>query len=823
MFFESKFTKRAKKAIDFANQWANKLQRDYIGSEDILVGILSTDGFACRILKQNNIVIDDVKRRIYENMPPASEAVNGDMLVELPFTPRASKILSNSCEEAAASKMFEVGTEHILIAMIKEGRNVGVQILVFLGADLKKIFKDLTENTKMMTNENSTFENSFSEFGEGIATNTPNVNKYAIDLTKLAAENKLDPVIGRNEVIQKVIQTLCRKIKNNPCLIGEPGVGKTAIVEALARFVSRGEVPSQLKGKRVVSLDIALMVAGTKYRGQFEERLKRTLTEVKNSSNIIIFIDEIHTIIGAGNGEGAIDAANMLKPSLSRGEIQVIGATTLREYRKHIEKDSAMERRFCPITVTQSTPEDTILILKGIREKYEAHHGVKIDDDAIEAAVTYSTRYISDRFLPDKAIDLIDEASAAVRIKSFSPSENIKIISDKAEELRQKKEKAILSQEFEKAADLRDQEQKMVLQLEAEKKIWSEKNSGQTLKVEREDVAQVIAEWTGIKVTAINEDENKKLMDLENALHKRVIGQDEAVSLISKCIRRSRVGLRDSKRPIGSFVFLGPTGVGKTELSKGLAETVFGSEDALIKIDMSEYMEKHAASKLIGSPPGYVGHEEPGQLTEKVKRRPYSIVLLDEIDKADPEIFNLLLQILEDGHLTDSQGVKVDFRNVIILMTSNLGARLLTGDKKLGFSSLTDEKASHKILKNDIMAEVKRYFRPEFINRVDEFVVFHKLSVEDIEKICRKLINELVLRIDENGIKAEFTKEVVKKIAKDGFDVNYGARPLRRAVQSKLEDLISEKILRSEIKRGDSILVDCINDEIEIKILENQV
>ena len=653
----------------------------------------------------------------------------------------------------------------------------------------------------------------------GSFNSTPSLNQFGEDLTKKALDGKLDPVVGRKDEIERVIQILSRRTKNNPCLIGEPGVGKTAIVEGLAQKINSGDVPEILKNKRVVSLDISGMVAGAKYRGDFEERIKKALGEVKKAGDVILFIDEIHTIVGAGSAEGAIDAANILKPMLARGEIQLVGATTIDEYRKFIEKDAALERRFSPVTVEEPNTKDTIQILKGIRDKYEAHHNVKITDEAIEAAVHLSERYITDRFLPDKAIDLIDEASSKARLKTYTEPDSLRQMQEEIDRIQKDKEEAVRSQKFEKAASLRDEEKKLKEKYEEEEKKWKNKNTKTLVTITEENIADVVALWTGIPAKKITEDENERLRNLEESLHKRVIGQNEAVEAVSKAIRRGRVGLKDPSRPIGSFLFLGPTGVGKTELSKALAESLFGDENAMIRVDMSEFMESHSVSKLIGSPPGYVGFEEGGQLTEKIRRKPYSVILFDEIEKAHPDVMNMLLQILDDGRLTDSTGRTVNFKNTVIIMTSNIGARLITDKKSLGFSNKQDEKDEQKDYedtKKEVMAELKRSFRPEFINRIDEIIVFHKLNDEEIEKIIDIMLNEVKKRLNSQKYEIEFSEDVGKFISKKGIDKNFGARPLRRAIQNEIEDKIAEAILVGKLKKGKKATISVKNDKIVI-------
>jgi ATP-dependent Clp protease ATP-binding subunit ClpC len=726
------------------------------------------------------------------------------------YTPRAKRVLELSLSEARRFNTSYIGTEHILLGILREGEGVAVRILMEQGIDFNRVREEIV---KMLNEEPSGGPAKATKVKN---TNTPTLNQFGRDLTELARDGKLDPVIGREKEIERVIQILSRRTKNNPVLIGEPGVGKTAIVEGLAQKIVEGEIPEILKDKRVVTLDMASMVAGTKYRGEFEDRLKTVLNEVIKAGNVILFIDEMHTLIGAGAAEGAIDASNILKPALARGEIQVVGATTLDEYRKYVERDPALERRFQPIIVDEPTVEETIEILKGLRDKYEAHHRVKITDEALEAAARLSHRYIADRFLPDKAIDLIDEAASRVRLKTVTAPPEIKELEDKINDLIKEKEEAIRTQEYEKAAKIRDEEQKLREELEKLKAKWQQNSLSNEKSVGPEEIAQVVSLWTGIPVKKLAEEESERLLHLEEVLHERVIGQDEAVEAVARAIRRARVGLKDPKRPIGSFIFLGPTGVGKTELTKALAEALFGDENAMIRLDMSEYMERHTVSKLIGSPPGYVGFEEGGQLTEKVRRKPYSVILLDEIEKAHPDVFNILLQILEDGRLTDSKGRTVDFKNTVIIMTSNVGAELLKKQSTLGFMPQEKEdKASYDKIKETLMAELRKTFRPEFLNRVDEIIVFHQLSKEDIEKIADIMIKELNDRLKENDIKLEFTPEAKEEIIKQGYDPNYGARPLRRVIQRIVENQLSELMLQGEVKPGDELIVTAKDGKIE--------
>ena len=809
-----KFTSRAKEAIEYAQEVAISLGHKYVGSEHILYGLIKEGaGVASKVLANQGITPEDVEAKIIEMI--GKEVIISNEA--LGFTPRAKRVIENSFIEAKKLGYDYIGTEHLLMGIIREGDSIAVRIMIELNVDLPKIYNEIVN--VINESEDMSQDKGSNKSAKGSFNSTPTLNQFGEDLTKKAVNGKLDPVIGRNDEIQRVIQILSRRTKNNPCLIGEPGVGKTAIVEGLALKINNGDVPEVLKNKRVVGLDISGMVAGAKYRGDFEERIKKALGEVKKSGDVILFIDEIHTIVGAGSAEGAIDAANILKPMLARGEIQLIGATTLEEYRKYIEKDSALERRFSPVTVNEPTAKDTITILKGIRDKYEAHHNVKITDEAIEAAVNLSVRYINDRYLPDKAIDLVDEASSKARLKTYTEPDSLKKMQEEIDSIVKDKEEAVRSQKFEKAAKLRDQEKSLREKYELEEKKWKNKNTKTIVTITEENIADVIALWTGIPAKKITEDENERLRNLEQGLHERVIGQNEAVEAVSKAIRRGRVGLKDPSRPIGSFLFLGPTGVGKTELSKALAESLFGDENALIRIDMSEYMEPHSVSKLIGSPPGYVGFEEGGQLTEKIRRKPYSVILFDEIEKAHPDVMNMLLQILDDGRLTDSNGRTVNFKNTVIIMTSNVGARLITDKKSLGFSK-TDEKSNeekdYETTKKEVMAELKREFRPEFLNRIDEIIVFHKLNDDEITKIIDIMLDEVKKRLNSQKYEIEFTPEVKKLISSKGIDKNFGARPLRRTIQNLVEDKIAEAILDGKIKKGEKVKVDAENGEIKI-------
>ena len=803
-----KFTNRANKAIEVANDIALELGHSYIGTEHILYGLAKEGGgIASKVLENQNVTADDILNKI-------EELIGRDEPIEniVDFTPRTKRVVESAFIEARKLGYNFIGTEHLLIGILREGDCIAAKILLDLNVNIPKLYNEIikviNEGEDYQGGEDSeSYSNGSKKRGKGSYNQTPTLNQFGEDLTKKAEEGKLDPIIGRKEEIERVIQILSRRTKNNPCLIGEPGVGKTAAVEGLAQKIVSGDVPEVLKDKRVVTLDISGMVAGAKYRGDFEERIKKALDEVKKAGDVILFIDEIHTIVGAGAAEGAIDAANILKPMLARGEIQLVGATTLNEYRKYIEKDAALERRFSTVIVNEPSEKDTVQILKGIRDKYEAHHNVKITDEAIEAAVKLSVRYVNDRFLPDKAIDLIDEAASRARLKTFTEPDSLKQMQEDIEKIKNEKEEAVLSQKFEKAAKLRDEEKKLKETFEKEQSKWKNKNTKSIVTITEENIAEVIASWTGIPAKKITEDENEKLKNLETELHKRVIGQNEAVEAVAKAIRRGRVGLKDPKRPIGSFLFLGPTGVGKTELSKALAEVLFGDENAMVRVDMSEFMEPHSVSKLIGSPPGYVGFDEGGQLTEKIRRKPYSVILFDEIEKAHPDVMNMLLQILEDGRLTDSQGRTVNFKNTVIIMTSNLGARLITDKKHLGFTNTSDDitedvQKEYEETKKEVMAELKKELRPEFINRIDEIIVFHKLNDNEINQIIDIMLKEVVNRLKEQKYDIELEPEVKELIAKEGIDKNFGARPLRRTIQNLVEDKLAEEILDGKLNKG---------------------
>ena len=794
------FTPKATEAINYAINSAEVLGHTYVGSEHLLLGLCRVgSGVAAAVLNKNGVTAEKIEKLIVETIGSGTPtSLSPDYL-----TPRAHKVLEVALTGAKNLGKELTGTEHLLIALLSEGDNYAIRFLKKLDVDVAFLtsaaFKATGNDIDNMNKEAKGTKKKNSG-------DTPNLQKYGRDLTVEAKNGKIDPVIGRASEIERIIQILCRRSKNNPCLIGEPGVGKTAIAEGLALKISDGDVPEILKDKHIISLDLTGMVAGTKYRGDFEERIKALIDEVAENDDVILFIDEVHNLVGAGAAEGATDAANILKPALARGEFQLIGATTLNEYRKNIEKDAALERRFQPVTVAEPSIDDAVLILKGLRESYENHHRVKITDEAIEAAVNLSARYITDRFLPDKAIDLIDEAGSKVRISNCAVPNDIKDIEEKIRQVQKDKNAAIEGQDYELAAKLRDQENDLKNKLENAKNVWNENNNF-VGSVTAEEIANIISDWTGVPLTQLTQEESERLLKLEDVLHSRIVGQNEAVVSLSKAIRRSRVGLKDPNRPIGSFIFLGPTGVGKTELCKSLAEAMFGSENAMVRLDMSEYMEKHTVSRLVGSPPGYIGFDEGGQLTEKVRRNPYSVVLFDEIEKAHPDVFNVLLQILDDGILTDSQGRKVDFKNTVIIMTSNIGARLIT-DKKTSFGFVSSENEAENdylSIKQMVMGELKKAFRPEFLNRVDDIIVFHKLNTVDIKQIAEKMLKNLSFRLKNLEIEVEFDESCLEAVSAAGFDAVYGARPLRRAIQSNIEDLISEKILEGAIKKGDTL------------------
>ena len=801
---ENKFTPRAEEALRLSQEAAEEMGHGYVGSEHLLLGLIrEEEGIAHRVLSEygvtDEMVCDVLQRSVGKGLSGAAPSQG--------LTPRAKSVVELAVSEASRMGSSYIGTEHLLMGILREGGNMALRILRTMGVDPKKMYSSIV---KKLNDTPHTVTSGASAANRESDKKNKTLAEFTRDLTEAARTGKLDPVIGRDKEIQRVIQILSRRTKNNPVLIGEPGVGKTAIAEGLAERIVSGDVPEELLDKKLLSLDLSGMVAGTKYRGEFEERIKNTLAEVKKAGNVILFIDELHTIVGAGSAEGAVDAANIIKPALGRGEIRVIGATTLNEYRKYIEKDAALERRFQPVTVGEPTPEATLEILKGLRDKYEAHHKLTITDEALEAAVQLSKRYIGDRFLPDKAIDLMDEAASQVRMTAEASSPDLKALEEKIAALHREKSEAVTAQDFEKAAQLRDIEKDYQEQVEIERDNWRKQMAQNRGSVTADDVAKVVAGWTGIPVTRLTEDESMRLLKLEEKLHQRVVGQDEAVNAVAKAIRRSRVGLKDPKRPIGSFLFLGPTGVGKTELCKTLAEAMFGDENAMVRIDMSEYMEKHTVSRLVGSPPGYVGHEEGGQLTEKVRRKPYSVVLFDEIEKAHEDVWNILLQILEDGIVTDSQGRKVDFKNTIIVMTSNVGAKNITADAaRLGFDGGDkDEKESEEAhfgrIRDAVMADLKRTFRPEFLNRIDEIIVFRQLTEDNIRQIARRMLDVTGARMAQQGITLAADDDAVAELARDGFDPQYGARPLRRAIQSMVEDAVAEKMLEGQLKSGDT-------------------
>ncbi len=796
------FTEKANIALNSAISVAESMGHTYVGSEHLLAGLLHSDGsVACLALNAKGICSEDV-----ENVLKSTVGI-GTPTVLLPddFTPRLKYIIELSIAAARSMGHNYTGTEHLLISLIKEGSNCAVNIIGKLGVSASDVLSDIVK----AVNSNGAPKQGKERSGDKSAkSDTPTLDQFGRELTSLAAQSKIDPVIGREKEIERVIQILSRRTKNNPCLIGEPGVGKTAIAEGLALKIVSGEVPETLSDKRIVSLDLTGMVAGTKYRGDFEERIKTALEEVVKCGNVILFIDELHTLIGAGSAEGAVDAANILKPSLARGELQVIGATTLDEYRKHIEKDAALERRFQPVTVGEPSEDEAIEILKGLRDKYEAHHRVRITDEALVAAVKMSVRYIGDRFLPDKAIDLVDEAASRVRLRAFTAPPDLKALEEKIKSLSDEMSAAINAQDFERAAKLRDEKREIEKRLREEKDSWQQRSSSAAGEVTANEIAEIVSGWTGVPVVELTQEESRRLLNMESELHERIVGQDEAVKAVSRAIRRSRVGLKDPKRPTGSFIFLGPTGVGKTELCKSLAAAMFGDESAMIRLDMSEYMEKHTVSRLVGSPPGYVGYDEGGQLTERVRRKPYSVILFDEIEKAHPDVFNMLLQILDDGILTDSQGRKVDFKNCIIIMTSNIGAKQIAGSgaSSLGFGAEKGGSMSDEKIKEAVMGELKKAFRPEFLNRVDDIIVFRKLQKEDIAEIAKRMLDSLRQRVASMGIDIEFDAGAIDKIADAGFDPVYGARPLRRAIQSKIEDKLSEEILEGKISSGDKCI-----------------
>ncbi len=825
-----KFTQRAKNAVLFAQEEAKDMKHPAICTEHILLGLIREgEGVGARALLNLNIDLNKVREAIKQMIGHEggrAEGADGD----LPITPRAKKVFNLAFDEARLQGVNYVGTEHILLALLREKEGVAGQVLISMELKLDEVREQVMlllggESQGGMGEgfpENKMNQASTPPVKRKPKSKTPTLDAYSRDLTQDAGEGRLDPVIGREKEIERVLQILSRRTKNNPVLIGDPGVGKTAIVEGLAQRIIEGKVPEILASKRVVALDLSAMVAGTKYRGEFEDRLTKIVNEIKSAGDVIVFIDELHTIVGAGAAEGAIDAANILKPPLARGEFQCVGATTITEYRKHVEKDAALERRFQPIMVDEPSVEESISILKGLRDRYEAHHTVKITDEAIEAAVKLSLRYITDRYLPDKAIDLIDEASARVRLANYVLPEALKEMEHKLDEVIKEKEEAINAQEYEKAARIRDEAQKLKEQLEHERKEWVNKRSIHVGTVTEEDIVQIVSDWSGIPLVKLAMEESERLADLEGALHKRVIGQNEAVKAIASAVRRARAGLKNPKRPIGSFVFLGPTGVGKTELARALAESMFGSEDAIVRLDMSEYMEKHAVARMIGSPPGYVGYDEGGQLTEKIRRKPYSVILMDEIEKAHPDVFNILLQVLEDGRLTDGQGRTVDFRNTIVIMTSNVGAENIKKRKKVGFNRAIDEADEYGRMKEMILEQMKHTFRPEFLNRLDEIIVFQSLTEEELREIIELLLQDLKDRTREAGYDLVITPNARDQILKEGYDPAFGARPLKRAIQKLVEDKLSEEIIRKNVKPGDRLEVDVKDQVITINPTNSQ-
>ena len=814
---QAKFTRQAKAALQIAENAARSWKHSYIGTEHILVGLLKEqEGTAGKILEEFGVDPEKLETLITQLIAPS-----GVLVAEKSagYSPRAQKIKEQAVKEAEKQKEEQAGTEHLLLAMLRETDCVGTRLLYTMGVNIQKLYSAVLSAAEI--DSNSTLEElqMQKKQKENKNSTTPTLDQYSRDLTAMAADGKLDPVVGREKEIARLIQILSRRTKNNPCLVGEPGVGKTAIVEGLAQRIISGMVPDSVKNKRVVVLDLSGMVAGSKYRGEFEERIRNVINEVRSNQGILLFIDELHTIIGAGGAEGALDASNILKPSLSRGEIQLIGATTLEEYRKYIEKDAALERRFQPVTVEEPSEEETLEILKGLRPYYEQHHGVAIEDSALEAAVKMSVRYINDRFLPDKAIDIIDEAASKVRLGGYHVTPEMDVLELKLREIQNDKEKAVKAADLSMAKELQARQREMEAEIAGYKEKEERRNKRKKISVTESSVADIISDWTKIPVQRLTEGETRRLARLEKELHKRVIGQDEAVKSVAQAVKRGRVGLKDPNRPIGSFLFLGPTGVGKTELSKALAEAVFGSEQAMIRVDMSEYMEKHSVSKLVGSPPGYVGYEEGGQLSEKVRRNPYSVILFDEIEKAHPDVFNILLQVLDDGHITDSQGRQVDFKNTILIMTSNAGAQSIISPKKLGFASVDDEKHNYEYMKGSVMEEVRRMFKPEFLNRIDETIVFHALNRENITRIAEILLEQFAKRCKEQmDITLKISSAAKELIAKAGFDEKYGARPLKRAIQTKVEDALAQEILEGKVKAGDKVLLGVSKEEIKFSV-----
>ncbi len=804
------FTERARRVMQLARDEAINLGHNVIGTEHILLGLLAEgEGVAAQVLRKMGVDTEEVRAEVARQVGRGDASLS--KTADIPLTSKAKRVLDLAVSEARKMGVNYVGTEHILLGLLAEGEGVAAQVLLGLGLNLDAVRQEVKNFLSGASDDYPTQE-AASAKGEQRRSKTPMLSQFGVDLTEMAKDGELDPIVGREKEIRRVIQILSRRTKNNPVLIGDPGVGKTAIVEGLAQKIASGDVPEVLKNKRVVQLNIANLVAGTKYRGEFEERMRKLLKELTTSKDTIVFIDEIHTLVGAGAAEGAVDAANILKPSLARGDFQVIGATTLDEYRKHIEKDAALERRFQPVFVEEPSVEDTVEILKGLRDRYESHHRVKITDEAIEAAAKLSARYITDRFLPDKAIDVLDEACAKVRLGTLEEPQEIKRLEAELAKVRKEKEAAVNAQEFEKAAELRDKERQILRELEERKARWVAERGKREPVVTGEHMAMVVSEWTGIPVSHMTEQESEKLLRMEEYIHQRLVDQEEAVSAVCRAIRRARSGLKDPRRPIGSFLFLGPTGVGKTELAKALASFLFGSEDALVRFDMSEFMERHEVSKLIGAPPGYVGYEEGGKLTERIRRRPYSVVLLDEIEKAHPDVFNILLQVMEDGRLTDGQGRTVDFKNTVIIMTSNVGSQEITGGKRVGFAELASSK-EFKLDREKLMQEVHRTFKPEFINRLDEIVVFKPLGREELSRIVKLMLADVAKRIAESGIKVEFTPEAEELLMESGFDPKFGARPLRRTIQRMVEDRLADLVLEGTFKEGDSVLVDVESSE----------
>ena len=802
MAYFAKFTERGQRALIAAQTEAAQLGRAYVGTEHLLLGVLTDPGAAAGILR--GVTLDGARNEIVAILGRGTDSIEGKQMV---YTPRTKKVIEQSVREARELKQSYVSVEHLLLALMREREGVAAHVLIKMGLDLNKAREELLHIL--------TGADDGAAQGDAEAQETPILDQFSRDLTAAARAGELDPVIGREREIERIVQILSRRRKNNPVLIGEPGVGKSAIVEGLAQLIVEENIPEILRGKRVVSLDLAAMLAGAKYRGEFEERLKNAMAEIKKSGNVIMFIDELHTIVGAGASEGAIDAANILKPMLARGEIQCIGATTLGEYHKHIEKDGALERRFQPVQVGEPTKEESVAILAGLRDRYEAHHRVRITDEALRAAVYLSDRYIPDRCLPDKAIDLIDEAASRVRIQAFTAPPDMKEQQLKLSALNKETEEAVANEDFETAARLRDRKKELQNEMEERRSAWEQKLNSKMETVGEEEVAHIVSIWTGVPVSKLTQDEAQRLIHLEDTLHRRVVGQEEAVKAVARAVRRARAGLKDPNRPIGSFIFLGPTGVGKTELCKALGEALFGDEDSLIRIDMSEYMEKHSVSRMIGSPPGYVGHEEGGQLTEKVRRKPYAIILFDEVEKAHPDVFNLLLQILEDGRLTDGQGRVVDFKNTVIVMTSNAGAHTIKKQRALGFGGQEDSEKTYDAMRENIMDEVRQIFRPEFLNRVDEIIVFHALTETEIDQIARLLLDQVCLRLEDRGIQLEVGEEALRLISKAGYDLKYGARPLRRAIQRLVEDALSEEILLGDVRLGDKVLASVEDEKLK--------